>query len=378
MARPRLSRAIAAITGVSVAMLVAAVPASAEDDPAKATFLDKHEAGAEVTVVFKDEDPLKVPTQLSEIQLKDGPAVKTYGLFPGMELKKDAPLIEVPLFLDDESVKTLKVAKLSASTEQNKLNWLLRHSYPFVSLDKLPVAGITNKEAIAATQVAIWHLLVEDLTLDDGNGEHVTALYDFLTGDENTGATNDKEPDLELTPATGSGKAGEKVGPVTVKTTAKELTLTAPEGVKVLDKDGKEIAAKDIKDGTELFFQVPAGAAGQGTVELKATGEVSRAFGNLSEDEEIPAPEVKIAAAATADDGEGEPEPTQILVFAQTLSKSVKVDLSWTSSETPAPQGSSGGGLANTGVSIYVPLGIAVLLLLAGGGALLFLRRRRA
>lgn len=374
MARPRLSRAIAAITGVSVAMLVAAVPASAEDDPARATVLEHNEEGADVTVAFKDEDPVTVPTGLSKIQLKDGPAVKTYGFIPGAELAKDTKLIEVPLFDDDPSVKTLKIAKLSASTDLNKINWALRHSYPFLTVDKLSVTGISNKEAIAATQVAIWHLLVDDITLTDTNNEHVLALYKFLTGDANKGATNDKEPVLELTPATGSGKAGEKVGPVTVKTTAKELTLTVPEGVKVLDKDGKELAAKDIKDGSELFFQVPAGAAGHGTVELTATGQVSRVFANVEDEEDVPAPEFKVAAAAT-DEG---PE-IQFLAFAQNLTKSVKVDLSWTAaSETPAPQGSSGGGLANTGVSIYVPLGIAVLLLLAGGGALLFLRRRRA
>ena len=373
MARPRLSRAIAAITGVSVAMLVAALPASAEG-PAKATFLDQHEDGLDVTITFTGEDePATVPTRLSKIQLADGPTVKTYGFIPGAELPKNAPLIELPVFSDDDSVKTLKVAKLSASTDLNKINWALRHSYPFVALDKLAVSGLDNKEAIAATQAAIWHLLVEDLDLADTNNEHVLALYKVLTGDQNTGATNDKEPVLELTPATGSGKAGEKVGPVTVKTTAKELTLTVPDGVKVVDKDGKDIAAKDIKDGTELFFQVPAGAAGQGTVELKATGAVSRLFANIDEDEEkqAPAPEFKIA--------EDEEPDIQFLAFAQTVSKSVKVDLSWTASETPpAPQGSSGPGLANTGVSIYVPLGIAVLLLLAGGGALLFLRRRRA
>jgi TQXA domain-containing protein/LPXTG-motif cell wall-anchored protein len=375
MARPKLGRGIAAITGVSVAMLVAAIPASA-DDPVTATFVDKHEDGLDVSLVFEGQDePETFPTRVSDIAIKDGATVKTYGFIPLAELKKDTQLIELPWPSDDSTaMKTMKLAKLAEDDTFKKINWVLRNSYPFVNTDKLAVSGVNNKEAIAATQAAIWQFLFGDFKLADDTNAHVSALYKYLTGDKNKGSENDAAPTLELTPATLSGKAGDKLGPVKIKTNAKELALTLPAGVTVVDKDGKALDASALKDGAEVFFQIPAGAAGQGTVEVKANNQAVRLFAGGGDESDRKIPEFKAAAVARA-----EVPDIQFFAFAQNVSKTANVSLTWTASETaPAPQGSNGGGLANTGASIYVPLGIGVLLLLAGGGALLFLRRRRA
>jgi len=249
-----------------------------------------------------------------------------------------------------------------------KINWVLHNSFPFKDIKvlraELAKAGVEFKgelstaEAIAGTQAAIWSLSDEQKLADD-NPANVKALYSFLTGAANVGMAQ-PAPSLEITPNKVAGEIGKNVGPFKVTTTADKITKLTPKvpaGVKLTDKDGKELTPAAIKNGSEIFVSVPASAtAGEGSFALEATGPVSP--GRVFVSKGIKSQPLIVAQSENA-----------------TLSASATA--SWAAAAAaPVAQASNGGGLANTGVSIYVPVAIGALLLLAGAGALLFLRRR--
>ncbi|MDV5145722.1 LAETG motif-containing sortase-dependent surface protein [Streptomyces sp. SBC-4] len=79
------------------------------------------------------------------------------------------------------------------------------------------------------------------------------------------------EASLSLSPSSVAGKAGERLGPITVSTNSEIAKVAAaagaPAGVQVVDKDGKPVS--EAKNGDQVFFDVPAGTA-DGTAELTA------------------------------------------------------------------------------------------------------------
>jgi TQXA domain-containing protein/LPXTG-motif cell wall-anchored protein len=146
--------------------------------------------------------------------------------------------------------------------------------------EKAGVAGLTEKDAAAGTQVAIWRY--SDGADVDAVDPQAEKLADYLR----KSARNLPEPkaSLALDPAAVSGHAGEKLGPVTVHTNADSVTVTPPSdatagGVKIVDKDGKAITS--AVDGSRLYFDVPKDAADGAaslTVQASTTVPVGRAF----------------------------------------------------------------------------------------------------
>nr|WSX79380.1 Cys-Gln thioester bond-forming surface protein [Streptomyces sp. NBC_00899] len=168
-------------------------------------------------------------------------------------------------------------------TKAGKMAWILNHSFPQVddldALAKTAGAGpLTKKTAAAGTQVAIWRL--SDDPAAKANDPAAEQLADYLS----TTAVAVAEPDASLTldPPSVSGKSGDRIGPVTVHTNAATATAEiAPDaaGVKLVDADGKPVTT--AKDGSKLYFDVPAGTKdGTATVKVTATTTVpvGRAF----------------------------------------------------------------------------------------------------
>lgn len=166
-----------------------------------------------------------------------------------------------------------------------KINWILQNSYPQVN-DLAALArtahihgALTPQLAAAGTQVAIWRY--SDNAKVDAVDKNAEKLADYLHGH----AKNLSEPpaSLSLDPPAVSGKAGDRIGPVTVHTDADSaevgLAPSAPTGISVTDKDGRPVTA--AKDGSQLYFNVPAGAA-DGSTSLTASATtrlpVGRAF----------------------------------------------------------------------------------------------------
>lgn len=178
---------------------------------------------------------------------------------------------------------------LGSNKDAGKILWILRNSYPQVGdLDALAqksgAGKLTAKTAAAGTQVAIWRFS-DGAKVEAKNGQ-AEKLADWLEAQ----AQNLQEPKTSLTldPNAVSGKSGSKIGPVTVHTDADKVSVAANSdataaGIKVTDKDGQPITS--VNDGTELYFDVPAGTAdGTASLTAKATTQVpvGRAFASPS------------------------------------------------------------------------------------------------
>lgn len=359
----------AAAVGVAIAgMLAVAGPAGAEEG-ATGTAPGTGTKGFRVNVGGVGDNPT---TMLLDLNLSTGANLKVYCVEIRTDLAtgKDA-MVEVPWanYPDGNS---------PFAKNGTKINWLLHHGFPVVSLEDLEQTltgggselhgGLSEQEAITATQAAAWHfsdgtdLNQNDPLLDSndaGAEADVLALYNYLTDDAgNTGIDEAKTPTLAINPKVQAGDPGTKIGPFTVSTTGevKDVKRTLPDGVRITDKDGNELAPASIKNGTQLFFDVPAGTApGSGSVDITATAE--GATGRLFVGKEGKAQSVIVAQAA----------PTM----------TANAQASWPQQPAPVPQAAvspDDEDLASTGFSTLGPIGIGIGLIAAG--FVLFMRRR--
>ncbi|MCP3765343.1 MULTISPECIES: Cys-Gln thioester bond-forming surface protein [Streptomyces] len=175
---------------------------------------------------------------------------------------------------------------LGANEDAGRIHWILRNSYPQVNdlaalADRAGVRGeLTEQDAAAGTQVAIWRYS-DDVDVDavDPQAEQ---LADYL--EKNARDRAEPQASLTLDPPAVSGRPGELLGPVTVRTDARSVTMSPPvdaatSGVRMLDSDGLPVIS--AVDGTEVFFEIPEDAP-EGTVQVTAqastTVPVGRAF----------------------------------------------------------------------------------------------------
>ncbi|MFV2118069.1 Cys-Gln thioester bond-forming surface protein [Streptomyces sp. Act-28] len=281
--RERLGRRLAAavltsglIAGGSIAGAAVAV---ADEGP-------QHQGGASATLTgltTYDEAVLKIngkkrelPAGLFEMAVDGGGTLKTYCIDVHNPTQQKAKYLET----------SWDQTSLGHNEQAGKILWILKNSYPQVDdlaglAKKAGAESLTKETAAAGTQVAIWRYSDGvDVEAVDPSAEK---LADWLQAQ----AQNLQEPkaSLVLEPNAVSGKAGGKLGPITVRTNAERATVTAPDaaGVKVTDKDGKPVT--EATDGTELYVDVPAGTAdGSATFDVQASTSVSvgRAFASLS------------------------------------------------------------------------------------------------
>ncbi|QGZ48978.1 MULTISPECIES: Cys-Gln thioester bond-forming surface protein [Streptomyces] len=216
----------------------------------------------------------EVNAGLFEMQVKPGGTLQTYCIDLYTGAKNGQEYKEVGW---DQS-------SLHNNEDAGKIRWILQNSYPQVNdlgelAKKVGAKNLTEKTAAAATQAAIWHFSddVEAMPAD----EDAQALTKYLEEK----AVNLEEPkaSLSLSPSSVAGKSGERLGPVTVNTNAASaavsLTPGAPEGVKLVDKDGKVVT--DVANGGQVYFDIPAGAAdgsAELTVQADTTVPIGRAF----------------------------------------------------------------------------------------------------
>ncbi|PRX47799.1 LPXTG-motif cell wall-anchored protein/TQXA domain-containing protein [Prauserella shujinwangii] len=398
--RSVLTRAGAAVVGASLAVLGAALPASADEpNDAKGTVLkSKQDIKGYAANVNGMSD---TPTSLIGLKLDQGNTLRMYCVQIEVNIRRGGTMIETPWdqYPDQGS---------PFHKNRDKINWVLQHGYPAVDTAALAETlgadslhdGLSKKEAITGTQAAIWHFSDgKDLNrpnASSGNDEadkDVLALYDYLTGEENKGV-GEPAPTLELAPESLTGEAGSRIGPFTVSTTGKvsELKKNLPEGTTLTDADGNELSTEDIADGSEIYVDVPAEAAkGDGTFEITATGHVNtgRLFvgENYAEKEAqslIVAQSEKVTLTAQAG-AEWEAAPVTTAPPEETTSTTPPTSSTTSSQPAPAPSTtetpvapqSNEDDLAQTGFSALTPLLIGAGLVVAGAGALLLQRRRK-
>jgi TQXA domain-containing protein len=158
------------------------------------------------------------------------------------------------------------------------------------------VKNLTEQDAAAGTQVAIWRYS------DGARVDAVDPQAEKLAGYLQKHARDEAEPEASLTldPPAVAGHPGERLGPVTVHTNARGgMTLmppadTATTGVRIVGEDGKPVTSAE--DGSKLFFDVPedvaaddasrapgdTGGVAELTVQASTTVPVGRAFTAVS------------------------------------------------------------------------------------------------
>ncbi|SDK98425.1 TQXA domain-containing protein [Streptomyces indicus] len=225
-------------------------------------------------VVREDGEARTIPAGLFEMSVDGGGTLKTYGIDIDNPTQPDAQYREAPW----------SATSLQANKQAGKIHWILRHSYPQVNdlaelARKAKAPGLTEADAAAGTQVAIWRQSDGvDVSAADPQAER---LADFL--ERSARALAEPKASLTLDPPAVSGKAGERVGPVTVRTGARGVTVGPPvdaaaSGVEVVGEDGRPLTS--AADGSRLYFDVPEDSAGSAvlTVQASTSVPVGRAF----------------------------------------------------------------------------------------------------
>ncbi|MET8688890.1 Cys-Gln thioester bond-forming surface protein [Streptomyces sp. NPDC004732] len=258
--------------------LTVAGAAAAEETP-------QHRGGAVATLgglqtfdqaVIRDNgSSQRVPAGLFEMSVEGGGALQTYCIDILNPTQKDAKYQETPW----------SGTSLNGNRDAGKIRWILQHSYPQVNdlaelARKAGARSLTAQTAAAGTQVAIWRY--SDGAKVDAVDPQAEKLADYLYKSARSSA--EPKASLTLEPPAVSGRAGEKIGPVTVRTDAESVTVTPPadsvaSGVKVVGKNGKPV--KSAGNGSRLYFDVPKDAPDGSaalSVQTSTTVPVGRAF----------------------------------------------------------------------------------------------------
>ncbi|MEV6653578.1 Cys-Gln thioester bond-forming surface protein [Streptomyces sp. NPDC051219] len=303
-------RGPARLAAVLLASGLLASGAAATAGAAAADEVPQHQGGASATldglktfdraVVTLDDTQRQIPAGLFEMRVDDGGTLQTYCIDIHNPTQKEAKYVETPW----------KGTSLNNNADAGRIRWILQNSYPQVNdLDGLARAAgatvLSKETAAAGTQVAIWRF---------SNGAHVEALdpqAEKLADHLQKKAKNLAEPKASLTLETNavSGKAGERLGPVTVRTDAQYVTVAAATdlahpGVRIVGRDGKPVTA--ATNGAQLFFDVPAGTPdGSTSLTVQATTKVpvGRAFASESRSQTqilAGSSESTVSASATA------------------------------------------------------------------------------
>jgi TQXA domain-containing protein len=277
-------RAVARLAAVSLASGLVVAGAMVTAGTAAADETAQSPGGATATigglktygtaVIHTGGEEQQLPAGLFEMFVDGGGTLQTYCVDIQNPTQKDAKYQET----------SWSGTSLGANKDAGRIRWILQNSYPQVNdlaalAAKAGANGLTEQDAAAGTQVAIWRYSDgADVTALDPQAEK---LADYLE----KSARNLAEPTASLTldPPAVSGRAGERLGPVTVHTNADEVTVTPPSdaaaGVKVVDEDGKAVTT--ARDGGELYFEVPedtADSSAELTVQASTTVPVGRAF----------------------------------------------------------------------------------------------------
>ncbi|WP_344337537.1 thioester domain-containing protein [Brevibacterium salitolerans] len=177
---------------------------------------------------------------------------------------------------------------------RERVAWIIAHSYPRRSLETqgaaAGVTGLTQREAITATQTAIWtltdaapapaHFEYQGLlgrrgSLDTTSerAQRVQSVIDYLIGEANTGLPEAVRPVLTVTPEEQEGAAGEKIGPVLIEASEGHVTLTNSSDFDLVTADGTLIDAAHVPTGEEIYLNVPEDAPdGDAVLTAELTG----------------------------------------------------------------------------------------------------------
>lgn len=219
-----------------------------------------------------------IPAGLFEMTVEGGGKLKTYCVDIHNATQDQAKYLET----------SWDQTSLGANRNAGKIRWILQHSYPRIddlaALARRAGTGpLTEQTAAAGTQVAIWRH--SDEVHVEAADPQAEKLADWLAG--HASASAEPRASLTLEPAAVSGRAGERLGPVTVRTNADQVSVTPPadaaSGVRITDRKGRPVTT--ATDGTQLYFDVPKDAADASaplTVQATTSVPVGRVFAGVT------------------------------------------------------------------------------------------------
>ncbi|GAB3489604.1 thioester domain-containing protein [Nocardiopsis coralliicola] len=369
----------AATTAAALAFGFSGAPALASG--AKGVYDGTSTAGQKVSV-----NGSTIGTSVFDLTLEDGTVLKTYCIDYETNIRKGAAY--------QEDAWANYPGK-GSTEDAGKVHWILQNSFPKVDVATLAEAtkieGLTQEQAIAGTQAAIWHFS-NGVELDKGKDGNVDALYDSLVENAQDQEVEEPQASLTITPGSAEGTAGETIGEFTVATSADSvpLTLDAPEGVQLVDLESGE-PVEEVANGDTFGFQVAEDAeAGQASVSgtVSATVEVGRLFKGAEGEE---ATQTLITAAgkstevtagasvswAASEGGETPPPPEETETPEEPSPSPSAPEETDKPDDKPAPEKDEDqGGLPVTGSALTALIGAAVAAV-AGGGAAMYLSRKR-
>ncbi|WP_338676715.1 Cys-Gln thioester bond-forming surface protein [Streptomyces sp. SCSIO 30461] len=297
---------------LAVGSIGTAGPAAADEAPqysgAAATLGGL--AVSDRAVLYEGGQAQELPAGLFEMTVDGGGSLKTYCVDIHNPTQEQARYLETPW----------EQTSLGTNRNAGKIRWILLHSYPQVDdltalAERADTGPLTERTAAAGTQVAIWRYS------DGVDVEAVDPAAEKLADWLEKKAKDIGEPraSLGLEPSAISGRAGGRLGPITVRTDADRVTVTPPAdavatGVRVVGVDGRPVDS--TVNGGRLYLDVPPGAAdGTATLSVQATTSVpvGRAFAGATRSQtQILAGSSRstVSATATAAWAEGGPIPT--------------------------------------------------------------------
>ncbi|WP_225821402.1 Cys-Gln thioester bond-forming surface protein [Streptomyces naphthomycinicus] len=226
-------------------------------------------------VIHEDGGDQQVEAGLFEMSVDGGGTLQTYCVDLHNPTQRDAHYQET----------AWSGTSLAVNKDAGRIRWILQNSYPQVNdlaalAREAGVSGLTEQDAAAGTQVAIWRY--SDDAKVDAVDPRAEKLADYL--EKSARGVGEPQASLTLDPPAVSGRPGDLLGPVTVHTNAAAVTVSPPEeavaaGVRIIDKTGKVMTS--AKDGTQLYFDIPEDAAdgtARLTVQASTTVPVGRVF----------------------------------------------------------------------------------------------------
>ncbi|WKV73906.1 thioester domain-containing protein [Streptomyces sp. PCS3-D2] len=206
-----------------------------------------------------------IPAGLYEMRVDGGGMLQTYGVGVDGNAQPQARYTE----------SGWSGSALAGNGQAGRIRWVLEHSYPQLNdlaglAEAAGAASLTAESAAAGTQVAIWRLA--DGARVEAADPSAEKLADYLQ--RAAGQRPEPPASLALDPGDVSGPVGTRLGPVTVRTGARSVSVipdaaAAAMGVRVLDADGQPLTS--AVNGSRIYFEVPVGTP-DGTASVTVQG----------------------------------------------------------------------------------------------------------
>ncbi len=193
-----------------------------------------------------------------------------------------------------------------AVDHEDEIAQALALGYPATSLATLRAidapwaAALTEAQAIAGTQLAVWYLsdAAEVTNITDAA---VIQLAGHLRAAAVAAAATARagRPTASVSPASATGQAGERLGPFQLSTdhaASSTVVRELPSTVRLVDAGGDEPTDGELAAGVPFWFDIPAAApAGSASVVLTAVGSPEPATRLFTPEQSTPAAQALVA-----------------------------------------------------------------------------------